>query len=70
MKFVPLNNPAFRHTQQFQINFNPEPKPTPNIQQIRDLYPAQMILFERFVQAIIHNDLSNEMGLFMRICNG
>jgi len=56
----------YLHTQQFNVMFNPEPKPTPYIDKIRSVYPLEFGNFERFVQAILHNDINNEQMLYLQ----
>jgi phage/plasmid-associated DNA primase len=58
--------PQFLFTQQFHANFIKDPKPTPYIDKIRTVYPIEFGNFERFVQAILHNDINNEQMVFLQ----
>jgi len=72
-KKIEDHSPHFLFNQQFNARFLPnfdkngipQPKPTKYIDKIRNVYPNQFLILERFIQAMIYYDLGNELMIFM-----
>jgi len=63
-KLLP-HSPEFLITQRINANFIQNPGPTQYVDQLRDQYFDGMFIVERFMQAVLRYDLSNEMALFL-----
>lgn len=59
------HSPDIPFLNQLNIEFHGVPAPTPLIDKIRAIYPVELFKFERFIQAIIYSDMSNELMCFL-----
>ncbi len=63
-KLLPWS-PIYLCTYKFHAKYVDPEQETPYIDQVRKIYPDQFWMFERFIQAVFHYDLGNEMALML-----
>lgn len=51
--------------QKMDVNYKESVSPTPYIDRVRKAYPIQFDRLERFVQVVLHQDMSNELMCFI-----
>ena len=59
------HDPKYLFLQKMEVNYKETISPTPYIDRVREAYPIQFKRLERFIQIVLHEDMSNELMCFV-----